>query len=119
MRQIDSRIMRGAAGIANGRNFVFDKRIFVQGEPVSEFGDAPGEIERRPAISWIYATAGCIAGRKEIMPQRSQGYRKVRAAKHAGAAHAKLKIGRRFKVDLEAVDHGLLRQSSADGEHCA
>src|SRR5205807_3328558 len=40
----------------------------------------------------------------------------IRAAKHACPPNAEFKIGCGFKVDLETVDQGLLRQSPAQTE---
>src|SRR6185312_11198026 len=51
------------------------------------------------------------------MSYRCQGHRKISAAKNAGAAHAKLKIRRRLKVDFETIDQWLLRQSSTQSKN--
>ena len=44
------------------------------------------------------------------MFDRRRCYWEIRAAKNTGAAHAKLKVGCRLKVDLETVDQRLLRK---------
>src|SRR6476646_4498068 len=100
--------MRGTARISDRRNFVFHKRVLVQGQPLSESRKAPVEIEGRAPVARIDPAAKSIAGGKESVLDRTHCDGKIRAAKNAGAANAKFKIGRGLKVDLEAIDHRLL-----------
>src|SRR6476646_1938493 len=109
--------MRGTARISDRRNFVFHKRVIVQGQPPSESRKTPVEIKRGAPVSGIDAAAKGVAGGEERVLHRTHCDGKIRAAKNAGAANAKLKIGRGLEVDLEAVDHRLLREGASQGKY--
>src|SRR6478735_6429876 len=107
--------MRGAARIPDRRNFVFHKRVIVQGQPPSESRKTPVEIKSGAPVAGIDAAAKGVAGGEERVLHRTHCDGKIRPAKHTGTANAKLKIGCGLKVDLEAVDHWLLCESASQG----
>src|SRR5215472_444697 len=60
--EIKPGIVRSAARIADRRNLVFNKRVFIQRQPVSEAGNAIAEIKGRTSITRIMAAANGIRG---------------------------------------------------------
>src|SRR5438270_12125454 len=119
LRQIDSRIVRGAPWITDRRDFVFDKRIIVKRQQITTAGHAITEIHRRAAVSRISLPAAGIDGGKERVPYRSLRNRKIRPAEHAGPADPKFEIGIWLEIEFHDIHHWLFAQCASYSGHLA
>src|SRR5215467_13262275 len=105
MRDVHSRIDSGAPRRGQRRRIIVRKRIRVDGEPISQKGDAVAEVEAAGAFAGIVSRSFILnAGHAEVAAnQPVQSNRQSSTSKNHGAAESEFQISCGLETELFSV----------------